>query len=102
MLFVGGAASYGPGTIVGTSLSETIRTARDVKDENTNAKYMKAALVYYNALAAKAILNGHAVDVFCCSIDQMGLMEMRNLPDKTGGYMLLTDSFTKDEFKLSI
>ena len=100
MLFAGGAASYGPGQIVGVSLEETIRTAKDVKDENV--KYMKAATNFYNQLAVKAILNGHAVDIFNCAIDQIGLMEMKNLPDKTGGYMLLTDSFGKDEFKSSL
>jgi len=63
---------------------------------------MKAATNFYNQLAVKAILNGHAVDIFNCAIDQIGLMEMKNLPDKTGGYMLLTDSFGKDEFKSSL
>jgi protein transport protein SEC23 len=42
MLFAGGAASHGPGKIVGEKLADVIRTQHDIK--NDNAKYAKSAV----------------------------------------------------------
>lgn len=47
-------------------------------------------------------MNGHAIDIFCCAIDQIGLSEMKSLAERTGGYLILTDSFTTDVFKKSL
>lgn len=47
-------------------------------------------------------MNGHAIDIFCCAIDQIGLCEMKSLAERTGGYLILTDSFTTDVFKRSL
>eukprot|EP00820_Chromera_velia_P028309 Cvel_36485.t1-p1 / transcript=Cvel_36485.t1 / gene=Cvel_36485 / organism=Chromera_velia_CCMP2878 / gene_product=Protein transport protein Sec23A, putative / transcript_product=Protein transport protein Sec23A, putative / location=Cvel_scaffold7323:237-1804(+) / protein_length=114 / sequence_SO=supercontig / SO=protein_coding / is_pseudo=false len=54
-------------------------------------------------MARRAVANGHAIDIFCCSLDQCGLYEMRVCCDKTGGSMVMADSFSihvfKDSFK---
>mmetsp|Transcript_32888 Transcript_32888/g.57477 ORF Transcript_32888/g.57477 Transcript_32888/m.57477 type:complete len:749 (+) Transcript_32888:21-2267(+) len=99
MLFVGGAASHGPGAIVSGRKDDEIRTQHDIK--NDKAKYVSTASQFYINLAQKAVTNGHAVDIFNCAIDQIGLMEMSSLCERTGGYMIFTDSFKTDEFRKS-
>ena len=99
MLLAGGVCSYGPGRIVGDKKVDSIRTYHDIK--NDTAKYMKPAIVFYNAMAQRAVTNCHSIDMFICAIDQVGLMEMKALVEQTNGYLIMTDSFTKDEFKNS-
>ena len=100
MLFSGGAASFGPGMIVSDVLIDSIRTQNDIK--NDKAKYVKPACAFYEGLALRASNNGHSIDIFCCAIDQIGIMEMRSLSEKTGGYLVLTDTYNSDVFKLSL
>lgn len=42
------------------------------------------------------------MDVFACSLDQVGLLEMRELVEATGGLMVLGDSFGQSLFKESL
>ena len=100
MLFTSGACTFGPGMIVGEQLLDSIRTFFDIKTDV--AKYTKTATAFYDGLAQKASLNGHCIDIFCCAIDQIGLYEMRNLSSKTGGYLVLTDTYKSDVFSLSL
>ncbi|OMJ85523.1 hypothetical protein SteCoe_13137 [Stentor coeruleus] len=99
VVMAGGAASHGPGKIVGEQLVDVIRTQFDLK--NGNNQYYKDAKGYYDNLAMKACYNGHAIDVFCCAIDQIGILEMRSLCEKTGGFLVLTDTFKSDVFRMS-
>lgn len=99
MLMAGGAASHGPGKIVGEKFVDVIRTQFDLK--NSNAQYYKQAKEYYEKLAMRASYNGHTIDVFCCAVDQIGILEMRSLCEKTGGFLVLTDTFNSDVFRLS-
>lgn len=96
----GGACTYGPGNIISTDLNEQIRTYHDIK--NDAAPYLKNAKDYYDDLAFHAGNSGHAIDLFSCSIDQIGLLEMRSLSEKTGGYMVFSDSFDTDVFKKTL
>ena len=100
MMFAGGAASFGPGMIVGENLIDCIRTQDMIKKEN--APFTKQATTFYSNLAVRASNNGHSIDIFCCAIDQIGLLEMRSLSEKTGGYLVLTDTFKSDVFNLSL
>ena len=100
MLFAGGAASFGPGMIVGENLNDSIRTQHEVKNEES--KYNKVATAFYEALALRASANGHSIDILCCSIDQIGIMEMKSLSEKTGGYLVLTDTYKSDVFAHSL
>jgi protein transport protein SEC23 len=43
--------------------------------------------------------NGHVVDVFAGCLDQVGLLEMKSLPNSTNGVMILSDSFATSIFK---
>jgi len=99
MLLVGGACNVGPGMVVGEELAETIRSHLDLQKDNSNAKYTKKAIKYYTGLASRAITAGIAVDIFACSLDQVGLHEMKVITDRSGGYMFMSDSFSMHNFK---
>ncbi|KAL8651816.1 MAG: hypothetical protein Q9226_004535 [Calogaya cf. arnoldii] len=99
MLFAGGPATEGPGLVVGPELREPIRSHHDI--DRDNIKYYKKALKFYDNLAKRTAHNGHIVDIFAGCLDQVGLLEMKGLPNSTGGHMVLTDSFTSSQFRNS-
>jgi protein transport protein SEC23 len=99
MLLTGGPCNVGPGMVVGEELSETIRSHLDLTKENPNAKYTKKALKFYATLASRCVAAGFAFDIFACSLDQVGLYEMKVVADKSGGYMVMSDSFSMHVFK---
>jgi protein transport protein SEC23 len=85
--------------VVGEELAETIRSHLDLQKDTSNARYTKKALKYYATLAQRAVNAGIAVDIFACSLDQVGLYEMKVVTDKSGGYMVMSDSFSMHVFK---
>jgi len=99
MLFAGGAATEGPGMVVGPELREPIRSHHDI--DRDNVKYFKKAVKFYDQLSKRTAHNGHVIDVFAGCLDQVGLLEMKSLANSTGGHMILTDSFTSSQFKQS-
>ncbi|KAG0285549.1 GTPase-activating protein S23 [Linnemannia gamsii] len=99
MLFVGGAATEGPGMVVGTDLKEPLRSHHDIEKENV--KHYKKASKFYEGLAKRASTNGHVIDIFAGCLDQVGLLEMKSMVNSTGGFMILSDSFTTLIFKQS-
>ena len=56
---------------------------------------------FYDALSKRASANGHVIDIFAGCLDQIGLLEMKSMVNSTGGYMILSDSFTTAIFKQS-
>jgi len=100
MMFMGGAATIGPGFIVGSELKEAVRTHNELRKEA--APRMHAATRFYDSLAERAANNSHAVDLFSCSLNQTGLLEMRKMCTDTGGVMILADSFDAPVFQKSI
>lgn len=99
MLFAAGPATIGPGMIVSPKLSETMRSHTDLQKEN--APYYRAALKFYTALAQRCVNNCHVVDVFVCSLDQVGVLEMKPCVERTGGLAVMGDSFGQSVFKES-
>jgi len=99
MLFSAGPGTLNPGMIVGNQLKEPIRSHSDI--DKDNAKHFKKAVKFYDAIAAKAVKNSHAVDIFAGCYDQIGMLEMKNLSNTTGGTLLLSDAFTTSIFKRS-
>lgn len=97
LAFVGGACSYGPGMVVDDDLKNPIRSHHDI--EKDSAKYVKKANKFYEALAKRVAGSGHAVDLYACALDQVGLYEMKHLSNLTGGHMVLGDSFNSSLFK---
>lgn len=99
MLFSAGLGTLNPGLTVGQKLREPIRSHSDI--DKDNAKHYKKAVKFYDSLATKAVKNSHTVDVFGGCLDQIGMLEMKNLCSKTGGTILLTDAFSTSIFKQS-
>lgn len=69
MLVTGGACTLGPGAIVSTDLSESIRTHKDLL--KGSAPYHAAALAFYDKLAERLVEGGQCLDVLACSLDQV-------------------------------
>ncbi|KAJ3546914.1 hypothetical protein NMY22_g1855 [Coprinellus aureogranulatus] len=99
MLFAGGPATEGPGMVVSNELKEPIRSHHDI--ERDTAKHYKRAIKFYEALARRVSNNGHVVDLFAGCLDQVGLQEMKSLPNSTNGVIVLSDSFATSIFKQS-
>ena len=43
--------------------------------------------------------HAHTLDVFACSLDQVGLAEMKTAVDQTGGVMVLAEQFRAETFR---
>uniref|UniRef100_H3G930 Protein transport protein SEC23 n=2 Tax=Phytophthora ramorum TaxID=164328 RepID=H3G930_PHYRM len=99
MMFVGGPPTVGPGAIVSRDRKEDIRSHTDLQKDK--APLTKKALVHYNDLAARCVASSHVVDIFACSLDQSGVMEMAACVQKTGGVIVLADSFGQSVFRES-
>mmetsp|Transcript_91254 Transcript_91254/g.295028 ORF Transcript_91254/g.295028 Transcript_91254/m.295028 type:complete len:742 (-) Transcript_91254:312-2537(-) len=100
-LVVGGPCNVGPGMVVGEELVETIRSHLDLQKDKPNARHTKGAIKFYTDLASRAVTCGFAIDIYACSLDQVGLLEMKVMSDKTGGCMVMSDSFSMSVFKES-
>lgn len=116
MLFTGGPCTSGPGAVVSRSKEEDMRSHQDLLKKAEPLH--KPACEFYAKLAnpAAAAVQGkqkkgapqqpttsyHVVDAFACSLDQVGLLEMRELVEATGGLMVLGDSFGQSVFKESL
>ena len=100
MMFIGGPATVGPGQIVGRAKTESIRSHTDL--QKNNAPHHKNATKYYESLAERAVAACHVVDIFACSLDQVGLLEMKSCSQRTGGLVVLADSFGQSVFKESL
>nr|KJB30034.1 hypothetical protein B456_005G128200 [Gossypium raimondii] len=99
---VGGPCTEGPGTIVSKDLSEPVRSHKDLfKDA---APYFKKAVKFYDSLAKQLVDQGHVLDLFASALDQVGVAEMKVAIERTGGLVVLAESFGhsvfKDSFKL--
>ena len=99
MLFIRGPATVGPGAIVSRQLVETIRCHTDI--QKGNAPLFTSACEFYDRIADRCVKNLHVVDIFACSLDQSGLLEMKCCIEKTGGLAVLADSFAQSVFKES-
>ena len=102
LVFLGGPGTIGEGKIVGRELKETIRNFVDFEKGNYNTKYYKEAKNFYDNLSVRLATNGIILDLFSCCLNQVGLYEMKNLVNKSGGYMIFTDSFSTMIFKDSL
>ncbi|KAI6096439.1 hypothetical protein EDD16DRAFT_1698162 [Pisolithus croceorrhizus] len=87
MLFTGGPATEGPGMVVSNRLKEPICSHRDI--ERDSVKHYKCAVKFYE------------VDLFAGCLDQVGLLEMKSLPNSTNGIIVLSDSFATSIFQQS-
>ena len=98
-IFAGGPCNIGSGKIVDLKLKETIRNYLDFEKGNENTNHFQEAIKYYEELSDRAFKANQIIDIYSCCLNQIGLLEMKFLVEKTGGVMLLTDSFSTRSFK---
>ncbi|KAJ6251269.1 protein transport protein sec23 [Anaeramoeba flamelloides] len=96
VMLMGGAATVGRGKIVDLDRSIRIRSHNDLF-KGTSSE-LKNAAQFYDAVAKSAARSGHAIDLFSVCFDQVGLFEMKNLAQFTGGLMTICESFKDDTF----
>jgi len=96
-LLLGGPGTVDPGKVVSLTLGDAVRSHGDI--ERDNAPLHKSALKAYDAIAARAVNAGHTIDVWACCLDQVGNYEMKSCVDRTGGIIVIAESFNHPMFK---
>ncbi|KAL9224947.1 hypothetical protein vseg_000923 [Gypsophila vaccaria] len=94
---VGGPCTEGPGTIVSKDLSEPVRSHKDL--DKDAAPYFQKAVKFYDSLGKQLVSQGHVLDLFASALDQVGVAEMKVAVEKTGGLVVLSESFGHSVFK---
>ncbi|KAF5464616.1 hypothetical protein F2P56_014682 [Juglans regia] len=100
MAFIGGPSTEGPGSIVSKILSEPIRSHKDL-DKDSAPLYHKA-MKFYEGLSKQLVHQGHVLDLFACALDQVGVAELKIAVERTGGLVVLAESFGHSVFKDSL
>ncbi|URE39772.1 Sec23/Sec24 beta-sandwich domain [Musa troglodytarum] len=100
MAFVGGPSTEGTGSIVSKNLSEPIRSHKDL-DKGAAPLYNKA-VKFNEALSKQLVHQGHVLDLFACALDQVGVAELKVAVERTGGIVVLAESFGHSVFKDSL
>lgn len=96
-LLLGGPGTVDPGKIVALELGDAVRSHSDI--EKDNAPFHTSALKAFDEIAKRAVNAGHAIDVWSCSLDQVGSYEMKSCVDRTGGVFVVSESFDHPMFK---
>ncbi|KAL1535670.1 Protein transport protein S23 E [Salvia divinorum] len=97
ILLVGGPCTEGPGSIVSKDLSDPVRSHKDL--DKDAAPFFKKAVHFYDELGKQLVSQGHVLDVFASALDQVGIAEMKIAIEKTGGLVVLAESFGHSVFK---
>lgn len=100
MIFIAGPPTVGSGAIVPRNKKENIRSHLDL--QKNQAPLYKPASEFYKGLSDRAIANSIVVDVFACSLDQVGTLELKVLLSRTGGLVVLADTFGQSVFRESL
>ncbi|KAK7379615.1 hypothetical protein VNO80_05079 [Phaseolus coccineus] len=94
---VGGPCTEGPGAIVSKDLSDPVRSHKDL--DKDAAPYFKKAVKFYEGLAKQLVSQGHVLDIFASALDQVGVAEIKVAVERTGGLVVLAESFGHSVFK---
>ncbi|XP_026387748.1 protein transport protein SEC23-like [Papaver somniferum] len=94
---VGGPCTEGPGTIVSKELSEPVRSHKDL--DKDAAPHFRKAVKFYENLAKQLVTQGHVLDLYASALDQVGVAEMKVAVERTGGLVVLAESFGHSVFK---
>jgi protein transport protein SEC23 len=74
-----------------------VRSHKDL--DKDAAPYFKKAVKFYEGLAKQLVSQGHVLDVFASALDQVGVAEMKVAVERTGGLVVLSESFGHSVFK---
>lgn len=115
LCFAGGAVTYGPGKIVDVPKKEPLRSHHDIEKAKAaqlpnlsggvakvNPLLWTEAKKFYNDIATTLTSIGISMNLFIGSYDQAGLHEMSVVCSRTGGSVVLCDSFSTTLFKQSL
>nr|XP_043609260.1 protein transport protein SEC23-like [Erigeron canadensis] len=94
---VGGPCTEGPGSIVSKDLSDPVRSHKDL--DKDAAPFYRKAVAFYETLANQMVSQGHVLDLFASALDQVGVSEMKVIIERTGGLVVLAESFGHSVFK---
>ncbi|MED6223633.1 hypothetical protein PIB30_075943 [Stylosanthes scabra] len=94
---VGGPCTEGPGTIVSKDLSDPVRSHKDL--DKDAAPYFKKAVKFYESFGKQLVSQGHVLDLFASALDQVGVAEMKVAVERTGGLVVLSESFGHSVFR---
>lgn len=97
MVFTSGPATVGPGIIVDSDFGNAIRNHRDLI--NGHAPYYVKSSNFYKQLSQRLSDASIVLDLFACSLDQVGASELKTPVESSGGFMMLGDSFESNQFK---
>ncbi|KAJ0092770.1 hypothetical protein Patl1_25247 [Pistacia atlantica] len=97
MVFTSGPATLGPGIVVDTDLSKTIRNHGDLM--NGHAPYYRKSSAFYKRLSERLSKSSVVLDLFACSLDQVGAAELKVPVESSGGFMMIGESFEMDQFR---
>ncbi|XP_058084784.1 protein transport protein SEC23 C [Magnolia sinica] len=100
MAFIGGPSTEGPAAIVSKNLSDPIRSHKDL-DKDSAPHYHKA-VKFYDGLSKQLVNQGHVLDLFACALDQVGVAELKVAVERSGGLVVLAESFGHSVFKDSL
>ncbi|GAB2209900.1 hypothetical protein Droror1_Dr00027127 [Drosera rotundifolia] len=100
MAFIGGPSTEGSGAIVSKSLSEPIRSHKDL--DKDSAPHYHNATKFYEGISKQLVHQGHVLDMFACALDQVGVAEVKVAVERTGGLVVLAESFGHSVFKDSL
>ena len=78
------------------------RSGRTKTSPRTPPPHYAAASRFYDGLATALVGAGHALDVYACSLDQVGLAEMKPAVERTGGVAVQADTFANPVFRESL
>lgn len=97
MVFTTGPATIGPGKIVNSDLGDSIRNHRDLI--NGHAPYYRKSSEYYKKISQRLSDSSIILDLFACSLDQIGAAELKTPVESSNGFMMLGESFDSKQFK---
>ncbi|KAG2406916.1 uncharacterized protein HKW66_Vig0061740 [Vigna angularis] len=83
--------------IVSKDLSDPVRSHKDL--DKDAAPYFKKAVKFYEGLAKQLVSQGHVLDMFASALDQVGVAEIKVAVERTGGLVVLAESFGHSVFK---
>lgn len=108
LCFIAGATTYGPGRIVGPQLKDALRSHHDLNKVNNSIQnplshqaLFTEAKKFYQRVTKNIVSTGLSCNLFIGSYNQIGLYEMDEVCFKTGGSIVMADSFNTAIFKQS-
>ncbi|KAL1562108.1 Protein transport protein S23 G [Salvia divinorum] len=100
MVFTTGPATVGPGMVVDSDFGSSIRTHRELN--NGYASYHRKSSEYYKQISHRLSESSIILDLFACSLDQVGAAELKVPVESSNGFMMLGESFESGEFRKSL